>query len=203
MLSLLNCTFFFSFFSEFVEIFFLSPPLLKVIAHLIWSQHSCVLTSPSSHLPSHASLQVLLGERSIPPGLRPMDTVLKCPPLPHLCIQLWLCDPTSVSWTFSFKSKFFQNERKVYSVILAIAQIRGKKCCQPIDNLPTKCPHLSSGGVAFRGWTFIFWRINPGDMDTQPGLLVVWAHELDTTTSVESQKLSLGQTFVFLEPRVC
>ena len=36
--------FFFSFFSEFVEIFFLSPPLLKVIAHLIWSQHSCVLT---------------------------------------------------------------------------------------------------------------------------------------------------------------
>ena len=102
------------------ENFFLSPPLLKVISHLIWSQHSCVLTSPSSHLPSHASLQVLLREHSIPPGLRPMDTVLKCPPLPHFCIRLWLCNPTSVSWTFSFKSKFFQNERKVYSVILAI-----------------------------------------------------------------------------------
>ena len=77
-------------------------------------------------------------------------------------------------------------------MVLAMAQMRGKKCCQPVDNLPTKSPHLSSGGVASWGWSFIFWKINPAGVDTQLDLLVVWEHELDTTTSVESQNLLLG-----------
>lgn len=98
---------FFSFSLSLLKPFFsLHSPFLRTSLTLFGLSIPVFLQS-ILHLPSHASLQVLLRELALyllGSGLWTLFlSVLR---YPHFCIRLWLCNPTSVSWTFSFKSSF-------------------------------------------------------------------------------------------------
>lgn len=151
LLSLLNCTFFFSFSLSLLKPFF-SLPFQRLSLTLFGLSIPVFLqVHPPIYLPM-LPYRSFLGEHSIPPKFSgPMDTVLKCPPLPHLHSALVIT--LLLSHGHFLLSPSFSKMKGRPLRDFSYCSDKGKKCCQPIDNLPPKCPHLSSGGVAFWGWS--------------------------------------------------